>query len=144
MKNWYGSLGGRRNRLHQNIDTSVADLAVHAPDAHRRRRRPRSPATAPPGGNVDDTRRMNTVVATIDQVAADAYGCTLIGQRPRTSPTSHGRECRLGTMPTGVNRLPEIALDAHDAAERFASTCPTSPTPSRWRARHPRAPGDPA
>src|SRR5690606_41075542 len=28
MKNWYGAIGGRRNRLHQNIDTSIADLAT--------------------------------------------------------------------------------------------------------------------
>ena len=28
MKNWYGVLGGRRNRLHQSIDMSVADLAT--------------------------------------------------------------------------------------------------------------------
>ena len=28
MKNWYGVLGGRRNRLHQNIDVSIADLAT--------------------------------------------------------------------------------------------------------------------
>jgi uncharacterized protein (DUF362 family) len=27
MKNWYGVLGGPRNRLHQQIDTSIADLS---------------------------------------------------------------------------------------------------------------------
>jgi uncharacterized protein (DUF362 family) len=28
LKNWYGILGGRRNQLHQNIHTSIADLAT--------------------------------------------------------------------------------------------------------------------
>jgi uncharacterized protein (DUF362 family) len=28
MKNWYGILGGRRNRLHQNVNVSIADLAT--------------------------------------------------------------------------------------------------------------------
>src|SRR5438105_2980368 len=75
MKNWYGSLGGRRNRLHQNIDVSVADLATFmrptlvVVDATRVLLR-----NGPQGGNVDDTREMNTVIATTDQVAADSYG----------------------------------------------------------------------
>ncbi len=28
MKNWYGLLGGRRNRLHQRIHEAIADLAA--------------------------------------------------------------------------------------------------------------------
>ena len=36
--------------------------------------------TGPQGGNIDDTKVMNQVFATVDQVAADAYGATLIGQ----------------------------------------------------------------
>lgn len=81
MKNWYGVLGGRRNRLHQNIDTSIADLATFMRptltviDATRVLMR-----NGPQGGNIDDTREMHTVVASVDQVAADAYACTLIGQ----------------------------------------------------------------
>jgi len=126
MKNWYGSLGGRRNRLHQNIDTSVADLATFmrptltVVDGVRVLLR-----NGPQGGNVDDTRRMNTVVATVDQVAADAYGCTLIGQRPENLPYLRmGEERRLGTADWRTLRPREIALDAHDAAERFALHVP--------------------
>jgi uncharacterized protein (DUF362 family) len=87
MKNWYGVLGGRRNRLHQSIDVSVADLATFMRptltivDAIRVLLR-----NGPQGGNVDDTRRMDTVIASTDQVAADAFGCTLIGQRPENLP----------------------------------------------------------
>lgn len=126
MKNWYGSLGGRRNRLHQNIDTSVADLATFmrptltVVDGVRVMMR-----NGPQGGNVDDTRRMNTVLATIDQVAADAYGCTLIGQRPENLPYLRmGEERHLGTINWHSLRPREIALDLHDAAERYAIHVP--------------------
>jgi uncharacterized protein (DUF362 family) len=57
MKNWYGVLGGRRNRLHQSIDVSIADLATFMRpslvviDAMRVLVR-----NGPQGGNIDDTR----------------------------------------------------------------------------------------
>ncbi|MFO0549631.1 MAG: DUF362 domain-containing protein [Polyangiaceae bacterium] len=87
MKNWYGMLGGRRNRLHQNIDVSVADLATFMQptltvlDATRVLLR-----NGPQGGNLADAKDMHTVVASIDQVAADAFGCTLIGKTPQQIP----------------------------------------------------------
>lgn len=100
MKNWYGVLGGRRNRLHQNIDTSIADLATFMRptltivDAIRVLMR-----NGPQGGNYDDAREMHTIIASIDQVAADAYGCTLIGQHRDNLPylaMAHKRG--IGTM----------------------------------------------
>ncbi|HEX3775510.1 MAG TPA: DUF362 domain-containing protein [Polyangiaceae bacterium] len=81
MKNWYGILGGRRNRLHQNIDVSIADLATFMRptltivDATRVLLR-----NGPQGGNMDDAKDMHQVIASLDQVAADAYACTLIGE----------------------------------------------------------------
>lgn len=83
MKNWYGLLGGRRNRLHQSIDLSIADLATFmrptltVVDATRVLMR-----NGPQGGNIDDAVDVHQVIASVDQVAADAYGCTLIGQKP--------------------------------------------------------------
>jgi uncharacterized protein (DUF362 family) len=83
MKNWYGILGGRRNRLHQNIDVSIADLATFmrptltVVDATRVLIR-----NGPQGGNIDDARDMHQVIASLDQVAADSYGATLIGEKP--------------------------------------------------------------
>jgi uncharacterized protein (DUF362 family) len=110
MKNWYGSLGGRRNRLHQNIDVSVADLATFmrptlvVVDATRVLVR-----NGPQGGNVDDTREMNTVIATIDQVAADSYGAGLIGQKRENVPyLKMGHERGLGTMFWENLRLKEV------------------------------------
>ncbi|MEZ4263986.1 MAG: DUF362 domain-containing protein [Polyangiaceae bacterium] len=110
MKNWYGVLGGRRNRLHQNIDTSIADLATFmrptlvVVDAMRVLMR-----NGPQGGNIDDTRVMNTVYATVDQVAADAFGCTLIGQKPENLPyLKMGHERGLGTMFVENLRVREV------------------------------------
>jgi uncharacterized protein (DUF362 family) len=100
MKNWYGVLGGRRNRLHQNIDVSIADLATFMRpslvivDAMRVLMR-----NGPQGGNIDDAKDMNTIIATVDQVAADAFGCTLIGQHRDNLPyLKMGHERGLGTM----------------------------------------------
>lgn len=100
MKNWYGVLGGRRNRLHQNIDVSIADLATFmrptlvVVDAMRVLMR-----NGPQGGNIDDTKVMSTVFATVDQVAADAYGATLIGQHRDNLPyVKMAHERGLGTM----------------------------------------------
>ncbi len=110
MKNWYGALGGRRNRLHQNIDTSVADLATFmrptlvVVDATRVLLR-----NGPQGGNIDDTRVLNQVFATIDQVAADAYGCTLIGQKRENLPyLALGEERGLGTTKVETLRTVEV------------------------------------
>lgn len=110
MKNWYGSLGGRRNRLHQSIDVSVADLATFmrptlvVVDATRVLVR-----NGPQGGNVDDTREMNTVIATTDQVAADAYGVGLIGQKRENVPyLKMGHERGLGTMYWENLRMKEV------------------------------------
>jgi uncharacterized protein (DUF362 family) len=110
MKNWYGVLGGRRNRLHQNIDTSIADLATFmrptlvVMDAWRVLVR-----NGPQGGNIDDARDMHTVVASVDQVAADAFGCTLIGQKPENLPyLAMGEKRGLGTMRWETLRVRQV------------------------------------
>jgi uncharacterized protein (DUF362 family) len=110
MKNWYGVLGGRRNRLHQNIDTSIADLATFmrptlvVVDAWRVLMR-----NGPQGGNIDDARDMHTIVASVDQVAVDAYGCTLIGQkRENLEYLAMGEKRGLGTMRWESLRVKEV------------------------------------
>lgn len=110
MKNWYGLLGGRRNRLHQNIDLSVADLATFMQptltvvDAVRVLMR-----NGPQGGNAADAKDLHTVIATTDQVAADAYGCELIGRVAGDIPyirMAHDRG--LGTMRWQSLRVREV------------------------------------
>jgi uncharacterized protein (DUF362 family) len=74
MKNWYGILGGQRNRLHQQIHQSLADLAsfmlptVTLLDCYRILLR-----NGPTGGNLEDVAMKKTMVAGTDPVALDAY-----------------------------------------------------------------------
>ncbi len=74
MKNWYGILGGQRNRLHQQIHQSLADLAsfmlptVTIMDCYRILVR-----NGPTGGNLEDVALKKTIVAGTDPVALDAY-----------------------------------------------------------------------
>jgi uncharacterized protein (DUF362 family) len=74
MKNWYGILGGQRNRLHQQIHQSLADLAsfmlptVTLMDCYRVLLR-----NGPTGGNLEDVALKKTMVAGTDPVALDAY-----------------------------------------------------------------------
>ena len=74
MKNWFGILGGARNRLHQRIHESLADLAdVMRPtltlmDAYRVLIR-----NGPTGGSLADVLLKKTLVAATDPVALDAY-----------------------------------------------------------------------
>jgi uncharacterized protein (DUF362 family) len=110
MKNWYGVLGGRRNRLHQNIDTSIADLATFmrptlvVMDAWRVLVR-----NGPQGGNIDDAKDMHTVIASVDQVAIDSFGCTLIGQKPENlAYLEMGEKRGLGTRRWEDLRVKEV------------------------------------
>jgi len=80
MKNLYGILGGRRNRLHQEIDQSIVDLAsfvrptLTVVDATRV-----LVSGGPQGGSLDDVVIENTVMCSTDQVAADARAVEFLG-----------------------------------------------------------------
>lgn len=87
MKNWYGLLGGRRNIFHQDINTIIAELAMMV--------RPTlvildgtevMMTNGPTGGSVADLKRADTMIASCDQVAADAFGCTLLGLKHTDLP----------------------------------------------------------
>lgn len=83
MKNLYGILGGRRSRLHQEIEQSIVDLAAFVRptltvvDGTRVLFR-----SGPQGGSLDDVRIENTVLCSTDQVAADARGAEFLGLAP--------------------------------------------------------------
>jgi uncharacterized protein (DUF362 family) len=83
MKNLMGIAGGARERFHQDLRGTLADLAgfvrptLVVLDAVRI-----LTANGPTGGSLADVKRTDTVVASIDQVAADAFGATLLGYRP--------------------------------------------------------------
>lgn len=74
MKNWFGILGGQRNRLHQQIHQSLADLAAFMlptltlMDCYRVLLR-----NGPTGGALEDVELKKTVIASTDPVALDSY-----------------------------------------------------------------------
>jgi len=80
LKNWMGVMGGQRGKIHQKIDVALVDLAaVIKPtltllDAVRI-----LTDNGPQGGDLKDVKRLDTVVAGVDQIAVDAYGATLFG-----------------------------------------------------------------
>jgi uncharacterized protein (DUF362 family) len=100
MKNLMGVAGGARSRFHQDLSSSVADLAVAirpalvVMDAIRV-----LTANGPVGGNLADVQRRDTVAAGIDQVAVDAFGATLLGLKAQdVGYIVEASNRRLGTM----------------------------------------------
>lgn len=84
MKNLMGLIDPvGRGRFHGNLHQNIADLttlfrpALTVVDAVRVLL-----AHGPTGGNLDDVRWENTVIASPDIVAADAYATTLFGRQP--------------------------------------------------------------
>jgi uncharacterized protein (DUF362 family) len=111
MKNLYGVIGGRRNRHHQQIDQSIVDLtSVFYPtlsivDATRVLLR-----NGPQGGDLNDTREIGQVIASMDPIAADAYACTLIDVSPEDLPyLSMAQGFGLGSFDPNVIKKVEVS-----------------------------------
>ena len=83
LKNIMGVMGGNRGTIHRRIDDSLADinavLKSHLTviDATRI-----LTANGPQGGDLRDVKILNTVIASRDIVAADAFATTLFGLKP--------------------------------------------------------------
>ena len=83
LKNIMGVMGGDRGKLHKQIEPALADvnavLKSHLTviDATRI-----LTDHGPQGGDLADVKVMNTVIASTDIVAADAYATTLFGMKP--------------------------------------------------------------
>ncbi len=87
MKNWYGLLGGRRNIFHQDINTIITELALMVKPTLVILDGTVSMVTnGPTGGSLSDLKETRTMIVSTDQVAADAYGATLIGKSPADLP----------------------------------------------------------
>jgi len=87
LKNIMGVMGGNRGYTHRNLELALADVnhvlksRLIVIDATRI-----LTAHGPQGGSLADVRVLNTVIASRDIVAADAYATTLFGMRPADIP----------------------------------------------------------
>ncbi|MGA3268261.1 MAG: DUF362 domain-containing protein [Verrucomicrobiota bacterium] len=87
MKNWYGLLGGRRNVFHQDIHTIIFELArLVRPTLVILDGTTTMMTNGPTGGSLDDLKATNTMIASTDAVAADAFGATLLGKTTANLP----------------------------------------------------------
>jgi uncharacterized protein (DUF362 family) len=100
------------NQLHVNLGQRVADLAsllrptLSVVDAVRTLM-----AHGPTGGNLGDVRLTNTVVASHDLVAADAYAATLFGLTGADIPyVKAAAEMGLGTLDLRAITIKELAV----------------------------------
>jgi uncharacterized protein (DUF362 family) len=114
IKNHMGLLGGNRGRLHQEIHTSIVDLAsafrptLTVVDATRVMLR-----NGPTGGRLEDVAIRNTVTAGTDPVACDAWAARQLGLDPRDVAHVVQAEARgLGSVAAGAGSVLEVLADA--------------------------------
>jgi uncharacterized protein (DUF362 family) len=100
------------NRMHRNLGQRVADLtslvrptltvidAVRILTAH-----------GPTGGSLNDVQQLDTIIASHDIVAADAYGATLFGKTGADiAYVKAGAEMGLGTMDLSSIKIEEVSV----------------------------------
>jgi uncharacterized protein (DUF362 family) len=81
MKNWYGLLGGRRNIFHQDIHSIIMELAMMVKPSFVILDATTAMMTnGPTGGSLSDLKNTHTMIVSTDQVAADAFGASLLGR----------------------------------------------------------------
>jgi len=110
-KNLLGTIRDRE-QLHRNIGQRVADItALVRPeltivDAVRILMR-----NGPTGGSLDDVKQTNTIIASADIVAADAWACSLFGVPPdEIGYIAASAAMDLGTMDLSSVKLEELAI----------------------------------
>ena len=111
MKNLMGVIHNR-NQFHINLGQRIADLSTVV--------RPSLTVVdavrilvdhGPTSGNLDDVRLTNTVIASQDMVAADAYAATLFGFTGADIPATRiGAEMGLGTLDLSSVKVEEISV----------------------------------
>jgi uncharacterized protein (DUF362 family) len=100
LKNVMGVMGGRRGKAHRQLAQSIADInLVIAPDLTLIDATRILLANGPSGGDIEDVKVLDTVIASGDVVAADAYATTLFDMKPEELQTTiAGHEMGLGEM----------------------------------------------
>ncbi len=112
MKNLMGVIEDRSGFHSRGLHQCIADLSTGVRpqltliDAVRILTR-----NGPTGGNLDDVKRLDTVIAGTDVVAADAYAATLFGkQGSDIGYIRLGAEMGLGRMDLNAVRIEEISV----------------------------------
>lgn len=111
MKNVMGLIN-RRESIHQALGQRVADLnsrirpALTVIDAVRVLM-----DNGPTGGNLDDVKKMDTLIVSADVVAADAYATSLFGMQPDDiSYIVAGAKMGLGTSDLASVKVEQISV----------------------------------
>jgi uncharacterized protein (DUF362 family) len=111
MKNLMGTVQNR-NQLHRNLGQRIADITslvrptLTVVDAVRILM-----DHGPTGGNLDDVREANTIIASPDIVAADSYAATLFGLTGADVPAAAaGAKMGLGTTDLDAIKIAELSL----------------------------------
>jgi uncharacterized protein (DUF362 family) len=112
LKNMMGVIGGNRGKIHNHFDVKIVDLnTVIQPqitilDAVRVLMN-----NGPQGGNLNDVKEMNTIVAGIDPVAVDAFGATLFGLKPADLGFLREAQSRgLGKIDLSTLKIEKVSL----------------------------------
>ena len=112
MKNWYGLLGGRRNIFHQDIHNIIKELAMMVrPTLVILDGTTTMMTNGPTGGSLMDLKETQTMIVSTDQVAADAFGATLLGKTAADLPYIAKAEA-LGLGTADYESLKPIRLSA--------------------------------
>jgi len=112
MKNLMGAIKDR-GRLHENINVCLADLntllkpTLTVIDAVRILM-----ANGPTGGDLNDVKQTNTIIASQDIVAADSYAAGLFGMKPEDlGYLVEGSSRGLGRIDLENLKIEEIVID---------------------------------
>jgi uncharacterized protein (DUF362 family) len=110
LKNVMGVIGGNRGEIHKGIHQRIADLnLIIRPrltiiDATRILLR-----HGPTGGNLADVKVLDTLIASVDPVATDAYATTLFGMKPEElGSTVAAAKLGLGQMDLAKVKIVEV------------------------------------
>lgn len=111
MKNIMGTIK-EREKIHSNMGQRIADLVSRVRpsltiiDAVRILM-----ANGPTGGSLNDVKKLDTIIASADIVAADSYATTLFGLKPEDiSYIKAGAAMGLGKMDLKSMKIEEIAV----------------------------------
>jgi uncharacterized protein (DUF362 family) len=112
MKNLMGVIQDRNSLHARGLHQAIADLNTAVKpqltviDAVRI-----LTANGPTGGNLDDVKRLDTVIASADVVAADSYATAFFDMKPQDIDYIRmGAEMGLGTMDLKTVKIEEIAV----------------------------------